>query len=97
MCSFLPGGARTGAEQQQDHLEKGTKPVPSQVLGRSRATSQAAGTGEVMAIPECGQRTRDGMGKGEGQAGAEPEHLPVGCCREEHTAMGKWDKVGGLR
>lgn len=25
-------------ERQQHHLEKGTKPVPSQLLGRSRAT-----------------------------------------------------------
>lgn len=95
MCSFLPGAARTGAEQEQDLLEKGTKAVPSQVLGRSRATPQAMGTGEVMAIPECDQRTRDGRGKGEGQAGAEPEHIPVGCCREEHTALGSGIKLGG--
>lgn len=58
---------------------------------------QATGTGEVMAIPECDRRIRDGRGKGEGQAGAEAEHIPVGCCREEHTALGKWGKAGGLR
>lgn len=97
MCSFLPGGARIWAEQEQDLLEKGTKPVPSQVLGRLRATLQATGTSEVMPIPECDQRSRGGRGKGEGQAGAEPEHIPVGCCREEHTALGKGDKAGGLR
>lgn len=31
-----------------------------------------------MPIPKRDQRTRDGRGKGEGQAGAEPEQIPVG-------------------